>query len=141
MNNKEIEQKKEWQGVFVPREIWEHKELSWIEKFFWCEIKSLDNKDGCYASNRKFSETFGVSKNRCGEIIKSLVVKGFITCKFDYHPENQTIIKRTLRIIYPIPFSEENPMDSKIYKKQKESETKKKMSAAREKIMSRVFEK
>ena len=35
MNNKEIEQKKEWQGVFVPREIWEHKELSWIEKFFF----------------------------------------------------------------------------------------------------------
>lgn len=90
-------QKKEWKGVFIPKELWENSTLSWMEKLFWCEIDGLDNEFGCYASNNHFSGVFGLSKNRCSEIINSLVIKGFVSC--DFEREEERITKRTLRII------------------------------------------
>ena len=63
---------REFKGVWIPKEIWLNKELTIQEKSFIAEIDSLDNDEGCFASNDYFSNFFGLSKNRCSEIIKSL---------------------------------------------------------------------
>jgi hypothetical protein len=44
-----------FKGVWIPVEIWDHEELSIREMILWTEIKFLDGKDGCYASNSYFS--------------------------------------------------------------------------------------
>ena len=71
-------QKRDFKGVWIPKEIWLSTDLKVMEKLILVEIDSLDNEDGCFASNEHFSKFFSLSKNRCSEIIKSLEKKGYI---------------------------------------------------------------
>lgn len=64
-----------FKGIWIPAEIWLNKDLTLLEKVFLVEIDSLDNENGCFASNEYFSNFFGLSKNRCSEVIKSLEKK------------------------------------------------------------------
>ncbi|WP_018592587.1 DnaD domain protein [Terrisporobacter glycolicus] len=89
-----------FKGIWIPAEIWLNKDLKLIEKLFLVEIDSLDNKDGCFASNDYFSDFFGLSKNRCSEIIKSLENKGYITASYLYKKNTKYIEKRVLRVMY-----------------------------------------
>jgi hypothetical protein len=61
------------------------------------EIDSLDNENGCYASNGYFAEFFGISKGRCSQIIKSLKEKNILEIEYQY--EGKQITKRVLRIL------------------------------------------
>ena len=67
---------RDFKGVWIPKEIWTNKNLNVMEKLFLVEIDSLDNNDGCFATNEYFSDFFRLSKNRCSEIIKNLEKKG-----------------------------------------------------------------
>ena len=69
---------RDFKGVWIPREIWLSEELSLMEKVLFVEIHSLDNERGCFASNRHFSEFFGVSERQIATYIASLKKKGFI---------------------------------------------------------------
>ena len=53
---------RDFKGIWIPKEIWLNKNLKLIEKIFLVEIDSLDNEDGCYASNKYFAEFFGITK-------------------------------------------------------------------------------
>lgn len=53
-----------FKGVWIPANIWLSKNITLQEKVFLAEIDSLDNKDGCYASNSYFANFFGLSRNR-----------------------------------------------------------------------------
>lgn len=88
------------EGIWIPIEIWETKELKMMEKIFLVEIKSLDNKEfeGCFATNAYFAEFIGLSKNRCSEIIKSLERKGFITIRYVRGEHSKNIEKRIINI-------------------------------------------
>jgi hypothetical protein len=88
---------RDFKGVWIDKEIWLNKELSWMEKLFITEINSLDNKNGCYASNDYFSEFFQLSKSRCSQIINSLIKKKYISAKYEYN--GKEIKKRVLRIL------------------------------------------
>lgn len=66
-----------------------------MEKLFLVEIDSLDNAEGCYASNKYFAEFFEVSKGRCSQIINSLKDKGFI--EISYTREGKEIKRRTIK--------------------------------------------
>lgn len=50
-----------------------------MEKVLFVEIHSLDNERGCYASNRYFSDFFGVSERQIRTYIGSLKEKGFVS--------------------------------------------------------------
>ena len=89
--------KRDFKGIWIPAQIWLNKDLTLIEKCFLVEIDSLDNSDGCFASNGYFAEFFGVSKSRCSQIIKSIESKKLISIQ--YHYEGKQIIKRVLRIL------------------------------------------
>lgn len=88
---------RKFQGIWIPKEIWLNKDLPLIEKLFIVEINSLDNKDGCFASNKYFADFFGVSKSRVSQIISNLVKKKMI--KIDLIYNGKVVEKRVVRIL------------------------------------------
>ena len=90
-------QHRDFKGIWIPKKIWLNKDLNVMEKLFLVEIDSLDNADGCFASNAHFSEFFGLSKNRCSEIIKSLESKNLIKIKLIR--SGKKIEKRVLKLV------------------------------------------
>ena len=91
--------KRDFKGVWIPREIWLSADLKVMEKLVLVEIDSLDNEDGCFASNEHFSKFFSLSKNRCSEIIKSLEKKGYIAIDYIRQANNRAIDKRVIRCV------------------------------------------
>lgn len=88
-----------FKGVWIPADVWLDENLTTQEMLFLIEIDSLDISDkGCYASNKHFSEFFGVSSARCSQIINSLQSKGYISISFIYG-KNKVIEKRTIRVL------------------------------------------
>lgn len=88
--------KRDFKGIWIPKELWFSEELSLQEKCFLAEINSLDNGDGCYATNTHFSQMSNLAKNRCTEIIQSLKNKDVISIDYEYNGEK--IKKRILKI-------------------------------------------
>lgn len=87
-----------FKGVWISKEIWENKSLTLMEKVFLVEIDSLDNEQGCFASNAYFSGFFGLSKSRCTEIIKSLESKKMIQIEHVFD-DKKAIKKRVLKVV------------------------------------------
>lgn len=90
---------RDFKGIWIPKEIWISTDLKVMEKLLLVEIDSLDNADGCFASNDYFAKFFSLSKNRCSEIIKSLEEKGYIAIEYIYHDDSKAISKRVIRCI------------------------------------------
>lgn len=75
---------RDFKGVWIDKSIWISKNLSLQEKVFFVEINSLDRDEkGCFAGNVYFSEFFGLSQDRCSEVISSLKKKLYITVDID----------------------------------------------------------
>ena len=71
---------RKFKGVFIPREIWENKDISSTEKLLWGEIWSLsDNKEWCFASNKHFSVFLGVQVRHMQKLLSNLEKMKFIT--------------------------------------------------------------
>lgn len=94
---KVTKQDRKFQGVWIPAKYWLDEELKIVEVVFLTEINSLDNDQGCFASNKYFSEFFGLTAGRCSQIINGLVDKGYLSVKYDR--EGKQIKKRTLRVV------------------------------------------
>lgn len=86
-----------FKGIWIPKEVWLNEELNVIEKLFLVEIDSLDKEQGCWASNKYFSEFFGISKGRCSQIINSLKDKKMID--ITYQREGNEVKKRTIKVV------------------------------------------
>lgn len=89
--------KRDFKGIWIPREIWLNKDLTIMERLFLVEIDSLDAEKGCFATNAHFAEVFDVSKGRCTQIIKSLEAKGCV--KITLVRDGKQISKRTVRVV------------------------------------------
>ena len=89
---------KEFTGVWVPRSIWENKELGWTEKMLLVEIKSLDNANGCYALNDHFSKFFGLSKDRISKMVTELRRLDYIDVELKYKEGTKQVIGRVIRV-------------------------------------------
>ena len=89
---------RDFKGIWIPKELWLLKDLSLLEKVMLIEIDSLDNENGCYASNDYFADFFGLSKGRISKVINNLVKRGFITSELKYQKGTQLIEKRILKI-------------------------------------------
>jgi len=87
---------RDFKGVWIPKETWLNKELTWMEKIFFVEIDSLDNENGCFASNNYFADFFMVTPQRCSQVINSLIKKKYV--KAAYEREGKRVIKRVLNI-------------------------------------------
>ncbi len=121
-------QERAFKGIWIPAEIWLSKDLTIMEKIFLVEIDSLDNDDGCYASNKYFAEFFGVTTVRASQVIKSLNEKGYVEISYvkDGNQIKNRVVK-TSKLLHnllnkfntPIKYSKggykENFKDNNIY--------------------------
>lgn len=94
-----MEQERAFKGIWIPKEIWLSKDLTLQEKVFIVEIDSLDNEQGCFASNNYFADFFGITASRASQVINALKEKGYINVSFE--KEDRQIIKRILKINRP----------------------------------------
>ena len=85
-----------FKGVWITKEIWLDKNLTWMEKLFLVEINSLDNDDGCFASNKYFGGFFNSSEKSASNIINSIKKKGYIEILLEKKGNNVT--KRVIRV-------------------------------------------
>lgn len=92
-------QQRQFKGIWIPKEVWESKELTLQQKVMLVEIDSLDNESGCYASNKYFSEFFGISNGRVSQIINELTDKGYL--RVEYQKKDKQILGRILKIQSP----------------------------------------
>ena len=79
---KEENNKRDWKGIWIPKEIWLAKDISIIEKCLWAEIDNLDNGKGCFASNDYFSNMFNISKTSISNHISTLKKQKYIKQSF-----------------------------------------------------------
>ena len=89
---------RDFKGIWIPKELWILKDLSLLEKVMLIEIDSLDNENGCYASNDYFADFFGLSKGRISKVINSLVKRGFVSSELKYKKGTCIVEKRVLKI-------------------------------------------
>lgn len=89
-----------FKGIWIPKEIWLDKNLNWVEKVLLVEINSLDNEDGCFATNAYFADFFGLSKDRISNLISQLAEKGYISVEMRYKPNSKQIDKRIVKSNY-----------------------------------------
>ena len=65
-------------GVWIPKDVYLNKSLSWLEKILLVEIESLDNEHGCFASNDYFADFLDVTKTTISSAISKLKKLGFV---------------------------------------------------------------
>ena len=97
----EQQHKRDFKGVWIPKEIWLAEDLTLTEKALWAEIDSLDGKDGCWATNAYFEQQLGLKKKTVSELINGLVKKGYVKSRIKYKDtaNNKKVVdKRILRI-------------------------------------------
>lgn len=93
-----------FKGVWIPVEIWDSTELSWMEKCLLAEINSLDNGTGCYAGNEFLAERFKTTAGNIAKIICELRSKKFIE---DVAFDGRT---RWIRVAVPITKPTNQPL-------------------------------
>lgn len=87
-----------FKGVWIPAQIWLDENLTVQEMLFLVEIDSLDLSKGCFASNKHFSDFFGLTSGRCSQVITGLKNKGYISIDYIYGKNNE-IEKRIIRVV------------------------------------------
>lgn len=94
------EQQRQFKGIWIPKEIWLNKDLTFQEKIILVEIDSYDDGQvGCFATNKHFVNNFGINSSRISQIIQSLQRKNYITITYDFN--GKEIIRRYLHINRP----------------------------------------
>lgn len=91
-----IEEQRAFKGIWIAAGVWRSTSLSILEKIFLAEIDSLDNGNGCFASNAYFSKFFQLSERRCQQVIQSLKNKGYLSISIER--QGVTVVKRTLKL-------------------------------------------
>lgn len=76
MNNE-----RDFKGVWIPKEIWLNEDLTMLEKVILVEIDSLDNENGCSASNEYLAEFCQCSETKVSTAISKLIDLGYIYLK------------------------------------------------------------
>lgn len=76
MNDDQLQ--RDFKGVWIPKEIYLNDQLNWTEKILYCEINSLDNGEGCYASNEYLQKFLGVRKSVIVDGISKLKKLGLV---------------------------------------------------------------
>lgn len=92
------EQKREFKGIWIPKEIWLHKELKPSEKILLAEIDSFEKAKGCFATNNYFGIFLGVSSSRASQMISKLHNLELITIKLIYKINTKQVDKRIIKV-------------------------------------------
>ena len=79
------ENKRDFKGVWIPKEIWLDKRLNALDKVILTEIDSLDSSErGCFASNKHIADFCQCSETKVSTSISKLIGYGYLYVqKFD----------------------------------------------------------
>lgn len=69
---------RDFKGVWISKEIWLNKNLTALDKIILTEIDSLDNEDGCTASNEYLAEFCQCSVTKISNSIAKLIDMKYI---------------------------------------------------------------
>lgn len=69
---------RDFKGIWIPKEIWLNKELTALDKIILAEIDSLDNENGCSATNEYIAEFCQCGITKVSTSIAKLIEMGFI---------------------------------------------------------------
>ena len=92
------EYNRSFKGIWIPKEIWLDERLTALDKFILVEIDSLDNDEGCTASNEYLAEfcdcavskvSRSISKLKKYELIKDISFNGRTRCRKTSSPYRQ----------------------------------------------------
>jgi uncharacterized phage protein (TIGR02220 family) len=76
------ENKRDFKGIWITREVWLDRRLNALEKVILMEIDSLDSTErGCYASNKYIADFCQCSETKVSTAISKLVTLGYLTVK------------------------------------------------------------
>jgi len=95
--SKDNELFKDFTGLWIPRKIWLDDKLNNIQKLFLAEINSLDNKNGCFASNSYFARFFNLTPQRSSQVINELIRANYLKVKYKYN--GKEVDKRVLNVL------------------------------------------
>lgn len=70
--------KRDFKGVWFPAEVWLDDRLTALEKMILMEIDSLDNDDGCFATNEYLAEFCQCSKSKVSGAVSKLRRLGYV---------------------------------------------------------------
>ncbi|MDT2640428.1 conserved phage C-terminal domain-containing protein [Enterococcus dongliensis] len=88
-----------FKGIWIPASSWLDENLTIQEMLFLAEIDSLDiDEKGCYATNKHFSDFFGLTAGRCSQVITSLKEKGYIEVELVFN-KKKDIKNRTIKVV------------------------------------------
>ena len=87
---------RDFKGIWIPKEVWIDENLNFLEKCILMEIDSLDNGDGCYASNKYLAEFCQCSERKISEAISTL--QSYFVISVEYLDGNKRIIHSELRV-------------------------------------------
>ena len=77
-----MEEKRDFKGIWIPKNIWIDSRLSATEKIILAEIDSLDIEgQGCYASNQYLADFCQCSERKISEAISKLVRLNYLQVK------------------------------------------------------------
>jgi len=96
-------EKREFLGVWIPKDIYLNKDLSWMEKIILIEVTSFSENGKCFATNQYFAEFLGISASRVRHIIADLVRKGYLKSKIIYKKNSKQVEKRILSVSSTTP--------------------------------------
>tara|TARA_R110002012_G_scaffold318130_2_gene535715 strand:+ start:602 stop:1285 length:684 start_codon:yes stop_codon:yes gene_type:complete len=88
-----------FKGIWIPRDLWISKDLSIQDKVFLAEIHSLDNDEGCIASNKYFANFFGLSKSSVSRIVSTLKKKGYVSVRLIKNSDTKEVEKRIIKVV------------------------------------------
>lgn len=84
-----------FRGVWIPADIWTNRDLSLQEKVMLIEIDSLQHPErGCFKTNAKLAEFFGLSPSRVSRVISKLETDGWL--RVEYIRKEKQIVERRI---------------------------------------------
>lgn len=98
----DIDLKRDFKGIWIPKEVYLDERLSALEKMILIEIDSLDNSDGCFASNKYIADFCQCSETKVSNSISKLTKLGYLYVKsFDGRTRIlQSCLTKTVRQPY-----------------------------------------
>ncbi len=111
--------KRNFKGIWIPVEIWEHPNLSYFEKMLWAEINSLDGDEGCFASNEYFMKFFNAGESTIRNGIGNLKKMNLVE-QIDFNGRCRTLKIKKIAV-RPLENQRSDRLNSSTFPKEKES--------------------
>lgn len=93
-----MELSRDFKGIWIPRDIWLSDKLSPRDKVLLAEVHSLDNNEGCIASNKYLANFFDTSQGTISRSLSNLKRLGYIDVTL-IRSDKGEVVKRIINVL------------------------------------------